>query len=239
MDRDRAHPFFRAFPALCCARMTLEGSVGTCAISARASARHALWPAAALFGATSAAAAASGAWLAAQPARPWTLPEWAAEHALWGTFVGVALALVVRLGARFDPWLRDCGRRRAAAARLAAICVAALGLMLVVPLLVPLAASRADAWPNALRVLAGAGLGAGACWLLLVRSIARRTRFAALPELDPLRVAVAIAVLTLPLASAGERQAPSASTASIASRAAPPAARPTTLLDAWRMLLAP
>jgi|SRR5688572_8885786 len=215
--------------------MTLEGSVGAGALSARGSARCAVWPVAALFGATCAAAAASGAWLAARSDRPWTLFEWAAEHALWGTAVGVALALVVRCGARLDPWLGDAGRRRAAGARLSAICVGALGLAL----LVSLAAGRPQLWPAALRLLAGAAIGWLACWFLLARSIGRSARFSSLRELDPLRVAVAIALLTLPLASSGERTEASVSTAGLTLPVSTSVAAPATLLEAWRMLLGP
>ena len=183
--------------------------------------RFAVWPVAALFGATSAAAASSGAWLAARPGaagRPWTLVEWGAEHALWGTAIGAALALLLRCGARVDPSLGDAGRRRAASARLAVLCVAAGGLAL----LAALAAPHTDLWPNALRLLAGASLGLGAAWYALARWVGRGARFASLPALDPSRVSVALALLTLPLASSGERGA-AAELAFVAAPAAPAA----------------
>src|SRR5262245_4267944 len=218
--------------------MTLEGSVGASAVCARGSARSAVCPVAVLFGATLAAAASSGAWIAARPGaagRPWTLLEWSAEHALWGALVGVVLAFVVRQGARFDPWLRDAGRRRAASARLSAVCVAALGLALTLKL----ATASPNAWPNALRMLAGAALGFAGCWFLLVRGIARAPRFASLPELDPTRVAAAVALLTLPLASTGEREDPNAAAAALVLPVAAHSVPPSTLVEAWRRLLEP
>jgi hypothetical protein len=142
---------------------------------------------------------------------------------------------VVRHGARFDPWLRDAGRRRAAGARLSAVCVAALGLALTLNL----AAASEQAWPNALRSLAGASLGFATCWLVLVRGIVRRPRFASLPELDPARVAAAVALLTLPLATSGARELPDAATAALTLPIASHSAPPSTLVDAWRRLLEP
>jgi hypothetical protein len=203
--------------------MTLEGSVVAHASIERGPTRFAVWPVAALFGATSAAAASSGAWLAARPGaagRPWTLVEWGAEHALWGTAIGAALALLLRCGARVDPSLGDAGRRRAASARLAVLCVAAGGLAL----LAALAGPHTELWSNALRLLAGASLGLGAAWYALARWVGRGARFASLPALDPSRVSVALALLTLPLASSGERGWTERAAAELAFVAAPAAA---------------
>lgn len=207
----------------------------------RAAIADAVWPVAALYGALTAAAAALGAWLAAgtsELVRPWSLLDWVAEHALWGTLLGALLALVVRLGARLDPALRDPGRRRAASARLAAISVA-LGL---VALTGALAGSRAGTWGRAWPALASAWLALGATWALLGRSLAGRSRFRALPRLDPARVAVLIALLTLPLAP-GVRHGPQgevgggSSQASLVGRPPAAASAPESLLDAWRVML--
>lgn len=165
-----------------------------------------VWPVAALFGALTAASAALGAWLAAWvsgSARPWFVLDWLAEHALWGTLAGALLTVVLRLGARFDPSLSDLGRRRAAVARLTVLCVG-LGLLALTALL---AGSRGEAWSHIAIELAGAGLGLGLAFALLARCLAGSLRFEALPGLDPLRTAVLLAVVTLPLA-AGPRRAP-------------------------------
>ena len=165
-----------------------------------------VWPVAALFGALSAAAASLGAWAAAWLAggeRPWFVLDWIAEHALWGTLIGVVLTLVLRLGARFDPELSDLGRRRAAAARLSTVCVG-LGLFCLTAVL---AGNRGAAWQRVTIELVGAAAGLGLAWVLLGRRLAGSARFAVLPVLDPLRVAVLLAVVTLPLA-AGVRRAP-------------------------------
>jgi hypothetical protein len=225
--------------------MTQEGSAMSSSRATRAPTVDAVWPVAALFGAISAASASLGAWLAAWAAgleRPWSVLDWVAEHALWGTCLGALLALVVRLGARADPALRDAACRRAAGARLAGTCVA-LTLAAVTG---AVAGSQPLAWARSLPVLAGAWGALLLAWILLGRGIAGRARFGALPSLDPARVAVLIALLTLPLAP-GVRHAPllggadgtgsPSAQASLVGRAAPPAEAPETVLEAWRALL--
>lgn len=209
---------------------------------ARARTVDAVWPVAALFGAITAASASLGAWLAAWGAgleRPWSVLDWVAEHALWGTFLGALLALVVRLGARVDPALREGGRRRAAGARLTCVCVA-LALAAVTG---TLAGSRPEAWARSLPVLAGAWGALLVAWALLGRGIAGRARFGALPSLDPARVAVLIALLTLPLAP-GVRHAPLLGASEVVGQRASLVARPDaggpapeSVLEAWRALL--
>jgi hypothetical protein len=210
--------------------------VGVEPLGANAAIPHgSVWPVATLFGASLAAAAALGAWIAAWIAglpRPWFVLDWMAEHALWGTLVGVALACLLRCVARFDPTLSDAGRRRAAAARLSATCVA-LGL---VALAAQLAGRRGEAWESAAIELLGAGLGLWCVWMLLGRRLAGAVRFDALPRLDPARVAVGLALLTLPLA-AGIRRLPldgpsGAQRPEIAARVLP-----ASLLEAWQVML--
>jgi hypothetical protein len=225
--------------------MTQEGSAMSSSRATRGTTVDAVWPVAALFGAVTAAAASLGAWLAAWAAgldRPWSVLDWVAEHALWGTLLGGLLALVVRLGARVDPTLRAGDRRRAAGARLSGVCVA-LALAAVTG---ALAGSHPQAWARSLPVLAGAWGALLVAWALLGRGIAGRARFGALPSLDPARVAVLIALLTLPLAP-GVRHAPvqgdgggsgaRGTQASLVGRAAAPAAAPESVLEAWRALL--
>jgi hypothetical protein len=181
-----------------------------------------------LFGAVGASAAALGAWLTAVASgagAPWFVLDWTAEHALWGTLAGALMAAVVHFGAPFDPTLADLGRRRAAAARLATIGVG-LGL---VALAASAAGGRPAAWSSVTRELCGAALGLVAAWTLLARGLAGRSRVAALPALDPLRTAVLLAVLTLPLAE-GVRRAP-------LDVARAPAHLPDSLGDAWQVML--
>lgn len=188
-----------------------------------------VWPVAVLFGAIGASAAALGAWLAALAGgatRPWFVLDWTAEHALWGTLAGGLVAAIVRLGAALDPELADAGRRRAAAARLAIVCVGS-GLLALAALL---AGGRGEAaWWRVVLELCGAAAGLGLAWTLLARFLAGRTRVEALPALDPLRTAVLLAVLTLPLA-AGVRRAPSD---------APHVSGglPSSLHEAWQVML--
>ena len=187
-----------------------------------------VWPVAVLFGALGATAAAFGAWLAALAGgatRPWFVLDWTAEHALWGTLAGALVAAVVHFGAPFDPVLADAGRRRAAAARLATVCVG-LGLVALAALV---AGGRDEAWSRVALELCGAAGGLVLAWTLLARLMTGRLRIEALPAIDPLRTAVLLAVLTLPLA-AGVRRAP---------LDAPPAAArlPASLSDAWQVML--
>jgi hypothetical protein len=77
--------------------------------------------------------------------------------------------------------------------------------------------------------LCGAALGLAAAWTLLARILAGRSRVEALPALDPLRTAVMLAVLTLPLAE-GVRRAP-------LDAASSPAVLPDSLGDAWQVML--
>lgn len=174
-----------------------------------------VWPTAVLTGASLAAAGSAGAWVGgvATGAHPsWSIAVFSAEHALWGTAVGALAALALRLAGRRRPGLLDPARRRALAWRVTRV---AVGLGLVLPFLLALAANPS---PGALRAALGplAGVLAGTLvWALA----ARRAR--GLPRLDPARVAVLVALVTLPLANAFE----------IASGA------PTSLVEVWRGLL--
>ena len=214
--------------------MTHEGSATPTPTHAATS--GSVWPVAALFGATTAASAALGAWLAAPlggAARPWSVIDWVAEHALWGTLLGGLLALVLRLGARLDRQLDQEARRRAAAARLAALCVA----LALFTLAGALAGPRAALWERALPALGGAALGLALAWTLLGRWLAGGSRFQVLPHLDPARVAALIALLTLPLYQ-GVRHAPDAATqAALLSSPAGAHEPPASLLDAWQVML--
>jgi hypothetical protein len=222
--------------------MTQEGSAMSSSRATRGTTVDTVWPVAALFGSVTAAAASLGAWLAAWATgleRPWSVLDWVAEHALWGTLLGALLALVIRLGARFDPALRDGDRRRAAGARLAGVCVA-LSLAAVTG---AVAGTHAQAWGRFLPVLAGAWGALLAAWALLGRGLVGRARFAALPSLDPARVAVLIALLTLPLAP-GVRHAPQlgggqevGNQASLVGRPEAGPQAPESVLEAWRVLL--
>lgn len=187
-----------------------------------------VWPTAVLFGAVGASAAALGAWLAALASgatRPWFVLDWTAEHALWGTLAGALIAVVVHLGAPHDPALADVGRRRAAAARLATVCVG-LGLLALAGLV---GGGRGEAWPRLALQLCGAGAGLALSWTLLARALAGRAAAGALPALDPLRTAVLLAVLTLPLA-AGVRRAPLDAPTALARL-------PASLPAAWQVML--
>jgi len=195
-----------------------------------------VWPVAALYGSISAAAAALGAWLAnwtSGAARPWAVLDWVAEHALWGTLLGGLLALVVRLGARFDPALNVASQRRAATARLSAVCVA-LGLLALAG---AWAGPRPQAWGSALPALAGGGIALALAWALLGRGLAGGARFRALPHLDPARVAVLLAVLTLPLAPGVRHASEDTAQASLSGRPALRAGAPASVIDAWRVML--
>lgn len=187
-----------------------------------------VWPVAVLFGALSASAAALGAWLvafASGATRPWFVLDWTAEHALWGTLAGASMALVVRFGAPLDPELADLGRRRAAAARLSVVCVG-FGLVALAALA---AGGRPEAWERVARELVGALAGLAGAWVLLARRLGGAWRMRALPSLDPLRTAVFLSVLTLPLA-AGVRRAPL--DGAQASRGLP-----ASLPEAWQVML--
>ena len=187
-----------------------------------------VWPVAVTFGAVGASAAALGAWLAALASgalRPWFLLDWTAEHALWGTLAGALVALIVRFGAPFDPALADLGRRRAAAARLALVCVG-LGLVALAGVS---ASGRAQAWTQVAFELSGALAGLALAWLALARRLGGGLRPHALPSLDPLRTAVFLSVLTLPLA-AGVRRAP-------LDGPEPSGRPPASLSEAWQVML--
>lgn len=198
-----------------------------------------VWPAGALFGGISTGAAALGVWLGAPllgATRPWALADWVAEHALWGTLAGASVALVVALGARWDPSLAHPGRRRAAAARLAVLC----GLLGLLALVGALAGPGLEAWGRALPQLALGGTAATLGGLLLGRFLAGRERRRVLPPLDPARVAVVLALVTLPLAQ-GVRHAPDqllgGFTLASAPVEPPDPATPTSLVEAWQVML--
>jgi hypothetical protein len=187
-----------------------------------------VWPVAVLFGAVGASAAALGAWLAALASgatRPWFVLDWTAEHALWGTLAGALIAAVVHFGAPLDPALADAGRRRAAAARLATVCVG-LGLVALAALV---AGGRGGSWWRLVPELCGAAVGLALAWTLLARALGGRARAAGLPALDAPRTAVLLAVLTLPLA-AGARRAPMDAPSTLAQL-------PASLPDAWQVML--
>lgn len=193
-------------------------------------AHNGVWPVAVLFGAVGASAAALGAWLAALAsgaAVPWFVLDWTAEHALWGTLAGALMAAVVHFGAPFDPALADLGRRRAAAARLAVVCVG-MGLVALAALV---GGGNGSAWPRLPVHLSGAAVGLVFAWMLLARALAGRARVHALPSLDPLRTAVLLAVLTLPLAE-GVRRAPLDDARAVVRP-------PDSLGDAWQVMLGP
>jgi hypothetical protein len=153
-----------------------------------------VWPVAVLVGASASASLAFGAWFAGRVSGepvPWTASEWVAEHAVWGTLAGALVSLVLRCGAHWDPTLRDPTARRAAAARLAGIWVA-VGVICLTAIA---AGGRSVASAPILGLLLGAAL-----WILAVRAwLGDSQRLLALPRLDPVRVAVLLAVLTLPL----------------------------------------
>ncbi len=171
-----------------------------------------VWPAAILVGASSAAALSAGTWLGG-----WTgtsalpsFPHWVAEHALWGTVLGATVTFGLRLGSSHNPALRVDARRRTVAARATPVGV---GLAFLVAL-IGLAGSLGAAAGPALGLAAGAG-----AWFAGLRLWLAGSRSGELPRLDPARVAVLVALLTMPLASSASGGA--------------------WLLDAWRAVLAP
>ena len=172
-----------------------------------------VWPVAVLFASGGCALVSTGAWVSARAVGvvpPWPLLLWIAEHAMWGTLIGIGISLILRLGARFDPRLIDASERRAAAARLALIWV---GLAFVC--LAGLIGTRHAPAPAPL-----VGLLIGALLSVLVARLClgRLDRWGELRRLDPARVAVCVALLTLPLATGIH-------------------AGPSSLWGAWRALL--
>lgn len=137
-----------------------------------------------------------GAWLSARAAGvvpPWPLLTWTAEHAMWGTLIGIGISVVLRLGARFDPRLGAASERRAAAARLALVWVSLAFLCMAV-----LLAKRSS---PAMAPLLGLLLGALLSVLIARICLGRLDRWGELRRLDPAKVAIWVALLTLPLAS--------------------------------------
>jgi hypothetical protein len=171
-----------------------------------------VWPAAILVGASSAATMSAGAWLGASISSSQlpSLPYWIAEHALWGTVLGAAVTLGLRLGSSRNPALLVDARRRSIAAQVTPVTV---GLAFALALLILAGSPLAAAGP-----LAGLALGGG-LWFLGLRRWLAGVRPRDLPRLDPARVAVWVAVLTVPLALRGADGA--------------------RLVDAWRAVLAP
>ncbi len=176
-----------------------------------------VWPTAALLGALASGSLSGGAWLGAAiegVGRPVGMLRWTAEHAVWGTLFAVAVALATHAApAGRGVWRgvsRDPARRRALAGRvvLLAVVCAHFGL------------AAAAAWRGhvGLGPLLGlfAGLFAVAAGVRL--GLRCSLHLGDLPALDPVRVAVLLAAVTLPV------------TASVS--AAPP-----SLLPAWRAML--
>jgi hypothetical protein len=176
-------------------------------IEAREEGWGGVWPAAILVGASCAAAMSAGAWLGARVDHPSLPPlaQWIAEHALWGTVLGAAVTLALRLGSSRNPALLVAARRRWIAVRATP---AGVGLAFAFALLALAGSPAALLGP-----LVGLGVGAAA-WFALLRACLAGSR--ELPRLDPARVAVLVAVLTVPLV-----------------------AESGPLLDAWRAVLAP
>jgi hypothetical protein len=157
-----------------------------------------VWPTALLAGGVSAAALAAGTWIAleAAGARPdFGFADWVAEHAVWGMAAGLVVTWILRLGRRVDPALSSPQARRAAALRLGL--VSSLALWLVV-------AATTRALALAPEFVLG-GLLAGLALLLFVARLWLRSlrRVSALPRLDPLKVAVGLALLAAPLQDGG------------------------------------
>lgn len=194
------------------------------------------WPVAALFGACSAAVGAAASWAIAPAlggSRPWGLLVWCAEHALWGTVLGTVIAAFLRLGARYDPLLLDGAHRRAAAARVVPACVALCLLALAAP-----AGADLVRWQRALFAAASAGLFGVAAARLLAGALAGSRRFEVLPRLDAARVAVLIALLTLPLAGgASGKDASSVQAAGLLGDAPGSLGAPASLVAAWHVML--
>jgi hypothetical protein len=154
-----------------------------------------VWPASVLVGSVASALLGAGTWIGAAAGdvrAPWPFVVWTAEHAATGAALGALASAVFLAGARLDPLLRDLAQRRAASTRLtllwcalAPVCLAALAG--------PLERVRPEA------VL---GFAAGLlAWLPIARAwLGPRPEIAAVPRLDPARVAVVVALLTCPLA---------------------------------------
>ena len=161
-----------------------------------------VWPVAILFGSACAAAMSGGAWLGAELLGDGVHPDgagvagfatWVAEHAAWGTALGAFVTLALRLVARRWAKLRGPAQRRAVAAGSVVACTIALLLALLITLSVDARQTLA----------AGSGIVLGfVLWILGVRLWLRRSprTLEELPRLDPARVAILVALLTIPLA---------------------------------------
>ncbi len=177
-----------------------------------------VWPAAALLGALGSGLLSAGAWVGAAldgVGRPVGVVRWTAENAVWGTLFAVAVALSTHAAARAPrlaggPALADLPARRATAARLVMLAVVCAHFALAAA-----AAARGELGAGPLLGLVG-GLVAVAA---VVRAGLRCSlHLGDVPALDPVRVAVLLAAVTLPV------------TGSLS--AAPP-----SLLPAWRAML--
>lgn len=154
----------------------------------------AVWPVAVLLGAGTSATLAAGAWVGAALdglGRPVGLLRWSAEHAVLGTVWGAAVAAALALASHRWPRLADAGRRRALAGRVVLLLVVAAhsGVAAFV------AATQGLSAGPALGLVAGLGAVVAGLRLGLEAPFDLRE----LPRLDPIRVAAAVALVTLPL----------------------------------------
>jgi len=198
-----------------------------------------VWPATVLLGAGCAASVAAGVWIGAlslSERPPWPLGKWVAEHALWGTAAGALTALALRLLSVWRHGLRDPDVRRRLGAR-----SVSLGVVLG---FAPLLATHARGAAETLGPLAGLACGLLA-WAIVLRiwlhAPARRLDP---PALDAPRVAIAVALLTLPLAGNRTPRAEPEDHSTLPATESPPAGErnvpsPTSLREAWQVMLGP
>jgi hypothetical protein len=157
-----------------------------------------VWPVALLSGGLSAALLSAGVWvgLEASGAQPrFGFADWVAEHALLGLLAGLLVTGLLRLGRPLDPRLACARERRAAALR--------LGVLGSLAVLCVLAASSRALFDRPFFVLTGLLAGAAAATLCLRLWLGSLRRARELPRLDPLKVAVLLALVLAPLQDGG------------------------------------